>query len=164
MVKKIFKWVLKIIIFILVYLLQIYVVNNTMFFGVNGDLCLMAVVLTSLMENGVISYITAGLCGVASDLLFSSHAMKYIVIYLIITAVLLELKRMYKQDSKIAIIIFSVAATVASEIIMLMYSTIGQGDFVNAFSYMFMIIKESIINICLAYVLYLAFKLCKQEG
>lgn len=164
MVRKFLKCILKIIIFIFVYLLQIYVVNNTTFFGVTGDLCLMAVVLTTLMESNTTSYITAAICGIASDLLFSPIIFKYTVIYIIITAVLIGFKKMYKQDSKMAVIIFSVSATAISEIMMIIFSIVLNWEFVNVFAYIFNVLKVSIINICLAYVEYLVFKPFIKEG
>lgn len=163
MVKKILNWIIKIAIFILAYLLQIYVVNNTAFFGVNGDLCLMVVAVSTLLESNVSSYVTAVVYGITSDLLFSPHALKYLVIYLVITAILIELKKMYKSDSKIAVIIFSAAATVISEIIMYIFTVLLEGEFANIFVYLFNIFKQGVINICLAYVIYLVQKQCVQE-
>lgn len=164
MVKRIFKYILKLVIFIFVYLLQIYVVNNTTFFGVTGDLCFMAVVINALIESKCNAYVTAILSGITSDLLFSSVILKYTVIYIITIAVLLEFKKMYKQDSKIAVIIFSVSATVISEIIMFVFNIVTTGEFVNIFVYILNVFKQCIINICLAYLLCLALKVCKQEG
>ena len=164
MVKRILKCLLRLVTFLGLYLLQIYVVNNTTFFGVTADLCLMAVAITTLMERKITAYITAGLCGIASDLLFSPNSIKYIVIYLIVAAVLIELKKMYKPDSKVAIIIFSTAAIVISEIMMYIFMAITNGMFANMYIYIFNILKECVINICLAYVIYLLFRMSKQEG
>ena len=71
---------------------------------------------------------------------------------------------MYKQDNKVAIIIFTVAGVIVSEILMFVFDIITKVEVVNIFSYIFMIFKECIINIFLAFLLYLILKLCKQEG
>ncbi len=163
MVKKILKTILKVVILILVYLLQIYVINNTTFFGVNGDLCLMAVVLFALMEKNNIAYIYAGISGVLSDVLFSNVPCKYLVTYIMVTAVLIGLKKMYKQDSKMAIIIFAISGSIISEILMFIFNVMFTGTFVNIFAFVFLILKECIINIFLAFVLYLVLKLCSKE-
>ena len=164
MAKKIFNVIFKIIIFIFVYLLQIYVINNTMFFGVNGDLCLMAVVLIALTENNYTIYIVAGLCGIVSDILFSTVICKYLVIYLLVVSVLIGMKKMYKQDSKLAIIVFSVLAVVISEVLLGVFNLLTVGSAVNIFVFLLNIFKQSIINVCLAFVIYLAFNLVKKEG
>ena len=57
MTKKIIKTFLKILIIVLVYLLQVYVINDITFFGVTGDLCLMLVALTALIDEKHIAYI-----------------------------------------------------------------------------------------------------------
>lgn len=163
MIVKVFKVLLKFVIFILVYLLQIYAINNVNFFGVNGDLCLMAVVITSLIDKNITAYFTAVLCGITSDLLFSPNVLKYVVIYVIVTAILIELKKIYKQDSKLSIIIFSITASVISEIIMAIFMIVTKLEFVNVFSYVFNVLKLCIINVFLAYIVYLALKKCKQE-
>ena len=164
MAKKIFKVILKLLILILVYILQIYVINNTTFFGVNGDLCLMAVVLITLMDKNYVAYITAGVCGIISDILFSTTICKYLVIYILVVSILIGLKKMYKQDSKMAIIIFSVFGVVISELLMLVFNIVSGMGFVNIFTLILMIVKQCIINICFAFLLYLVLRLCIQEG
>lgn len=163
MVKRVFKFLIKVIIFILVYLLQIYVINNVDFFGINGDLCLMALVAAIVIMNSMKAYATAFLCGLVSDILFYEHALKYVVIYVVITAVLIELKKTYKPDSKFSIIIFGVCATVISEVIMALFMIISNFTFVNLFTFIFSILKQCIVNICLAYILSIIFNMCKQE-
>ena len=164
MVKRIFGIILKILIVVLVYLLQIYVINKITFFGVTGNLCLMAVILITLMNNSKMAYVAAVLCGIVSDVLFSPIPCKYLVIYVIVVSVLIGLKKMYKQDSKISIIIFSASGIVISEILMYIFNIFQKGEIVNIFMFLLVILKECIINICLTFVLYLAFKLCRQEG
>lgn len=164
MIKNIIKNIIKIVIFIFIYLLQIYVVNNNTLFGVKGDLCLMALVITVLIESNINSYVTAVICGLASDILFSPIILKHTVIYVIVCVVLIGIKKMYKQDSKMSIIIFSVLGTVISQIIFMLFSILGKGEFVNIFSYIFLILKESIVNVFLAFFVYIVFKLNVVKG
>lgn len=164
MAKKIFNAIFKIAVFVLVYLLQIYVINNTMFFGINGDLCLMAVVLTTLLEKNSTAYIVAGICGITSDILFSTAIGQYVAIYILVVSVLIGMKKMYKQDSKLAIIVFSILAIIVSESFMGMFNLFTTGNVVNIFVFLLSILKQSIINVCLAFIIYLVFNLVKKEG
>lgn len=161
MLKKILKIALKIVIFVLVYLLQIYVVNNTIFFGVSSDICLMFVTVTTLISKQVTSYVTATTCGIMSDLLFSNTSIKYVVIYILVTAVLIELKKMYRSDSKIAVIIFGITATVIAGVLLYIFTVMSNGELVNIFTYILNILKVSIVNVCLAYLLYIPLKMCE---
>lgn len=163
MAKKILKIILKIIIFVLIYLFQMYVVNSTMFFGINGDICLAAIAVTALLEKKHVAYIIAVLCGVISDLLFSFAIGKYLLIYLLVVTVLIGLKKMYKQDSKFAIIVFTVISVVISEVVFFFFYITSTGEIVNIFTLIFNIFKQCIIDICLAFAVYLALKLCSEE-
>lgn len=164
MVKKIFKSIIRIVVFIFVYIFQIYSINNVMFFGVTGDLCLMAVVLVTLLDKNYIAYITAIIFGILSDVIFSATIGRYLVIYIIVVSVLLGLRKMYKQDSKMAVIIFSIVAVSISEALMLLFNIVSGLGIVNIFYLILQLIKLYIINIFLAFVLYLVLKPCIQEG
>ena len=163
MAKKILKVWLKIAILIMVYILQIFVINNISFCGINGDLCLMAIAIIALQDKNIVAYITAGVCGIVSDILFSTTVCKYLTIYILVVSFLIGLKKVYKQDSKMAIIIFSVASVCISEILMYIFNVITKIEFVNLFWVIYAVIKECVINICLAFLLHIALKCCKQE-
>lgn len=163
MVKNTLKVLYKVIIVAMAYILQIYVINNNELFGVNGDLCLMAVAVITLLENNCVAYAVAGVCGIVSDILFSSIICKYVIIYLIVVSVLIGFKKMYKQDSKVSVIIFSAISVLVSEILNVIFNIIFNGNMVNIFAFVFMVIKECIINICLAFVVYLLYTIYKKE-
>lgn len=161
MAKKILKGVSWPVLFVAVYILQIFVISNTTFFGVTGNLCLMAVVVITLMYENNVAYIAASICGITSDILFSSVLGKYVLIYVIVVAILIGLKKMYKQDSKMAIIIFSALGVIISEILMLAFNImLGQG-LVNIFSLIFTILKQCIVNVFLAFSMYLILRINK---
>jgi len=138
MLKKIIKILLKTVVFLLVYILQLYVINNTTLFGVNGNLLLMSVVIIALTQTNLVSYITALAYGLLSDILFYTVPCKYIVIYLLTVAVLISLKKIYNQDSKLAIIIFSTIGTLINGIILYIFNLMN-GISVNIFSFFVLI-------------------------
>ena len=164
MVKDILKVSLKIIIVIIAYILQLFVVNNTHFFGVTGDLCLMAVVVITIVEKNHIAYSAAAICGIISDMLFSRVVGKYIAIYIIIVSVLLGLKKLYKEDNKVAIIIFSSLAVAICEILLYIFNLVITGNMVNLFVFILNILKQSVINICFAYIIYFLFNALRRKG
>ena len=162
MVKKIVKAVLKIILIIISYILQIYIFNSINFFGVNGDLCLSLVALVTLMDKKWVAYVTATVCGIMSDILFSNVICKYLLIYIIVVSVLVELKKIYKQDSKLAVIVFSTVAVGISELISFLFNVLITGQFINIFVFVLNIFKECLISVFLAFLLYLVFKLIRK--
>lgn len=164
MIKKILRVVLKTIIVILAYVIQIYVLNNVTFFGVKGDLCLVTVVVIALTQGSYTKYIVASICGIVSDLLFYNTVGKYLIIYLIVVSILDGLKKMYKQDNKLSIIIFTTVGIITSEILMLLFYIIQNGELVNVIYFVLNVLKQCIVNICLAFGVYLAFRICGKEG
>ncbi len=163
MVKDILKISLKVIIVVLAYLLQLFVVNNTHFFGVTGDLCLMVIVIITIVERSPMAYCSAAICGIISDVLFSRVIGKYMAIYIIIVAILLELKKIYKEDNKIAIIIFSSLAVAICEILLYIFNLVITGNMVNLFVFILNILKQSVINICFAYIIYFLFNALRKK-
>ena len=159
MAKTILNNFLKIVIIIIVYLLQIYVINNSLLFGINGNLCLVLVILFTLLSGVTEAYIYSFLCGILSDVLFLNTFGKYTLIYIIVTSVLIGFKKIYKQESKYAIIIFIVSGIAISEVLMYVFYLFSSGTAINIFSLILLILKESIINVCLAFILYV---ICKN--
>ncbi len=162
--KKFLKVILKTIIVILAYVVQIYVLNNITFFGVKADLCLVTVVIVVLTQSGYSQYVVAGICGIASDILFYDTVCKYLIIYIIVVSILDGLKKMYKQDSKLSIIIFTTVGVIASEILMLVFFIIENYELVNIIYFILNVLKQCVVNICLAFGIYLAFRICGKEG
>lgn len=164
MAKKILKIVLEVIIVLIAYLLQFYIVNSTTLFGIKGDLCLMVIVVITLIHKNITAYTVAIMCGIMSDMLFFEIPLKHLVIYLLVVSVIIGMKKIYKQDSKMSIIVFSSIATLSVEILRYLFNVLSKGEFVNIFSFILMIIKEGILNIFFALIMYLILNICKQEG
>ena len=155
MIKKVLKFILGIIALVFTYILQIYVFNKVEFFGVTADLSLMYVVLVTMKSKTYLAYINAVLCGVLSDFLFSYVPLKYIVVYILCVTLLLSLRKIYNEESKVAILIYGALATVVCQIILLLFNLLSSFYIINPFIVIFSILKQSIINIFLIFVLYI---------
>ena len=164
MLKKIFRIILEILFIIVSYIVQIYIINNINFGGVNGDLCLMLIAIITLIEKNRVVYIISTICGITSDLLFSDTLGKYILIYLVVTSVLIGLKKIYKQNSKLAIVVFSIIAVLISEVLLSIFNLVITGSFVNIFILLLNVFKAIIINVIISFVLYFVVKLVKKES
>lgn len=164
MAKKVLKELLKVVIIVLVYVLQLYVINNTTFFGIVGNLPLVLVALIVLTETNTKAYVIATICGMLSDMLFPETVCKYLVIYIFTVTLLIGMKKLYKQDSKLAIIIFSALATCIFEAFMVIFNVVTKLEFVNIFAFLFLVLKESILNVFFAFILYLMLRVCSKEG
>lgn len=155
MLKNSINIILKVVLVIVIYLLQIYVFNNMGLFGVTGNLVLAFVIVTVMTNNMLNSCIIAGVCGAVSDILFCDTVAKYLVIYLLTAVILESLKRVYKQDTKSSVIVYVVLGVLVSEILIGIFNLFNTGVFINLFAYLKIVIKQIMIDICLAFLIYI---------
>ena len=155
MTKKIINYVLKILLICLIYIFQLYVLNNVSFFGVKVNLPLMLIAVISLIYKKSEIYILSVVNGVLSDVLFSSVMGKYLIIYVIVATLLIGLKNTYKQDNKLSVVLFSFIATVICEVILLIFNLFEKSQMINIVIFVWRVFKESIFNIFFAYFIYL---------
>jgi len=158
MVKNILKEILKIILLVLTYLIQIYVINETELFGISGNLCLMYIVFIAMLSKTSTAFVYAVVCGLLSDMLFSNIIGKYVIIYVITVALLIGLKKMYKQDTKWSVIVFGLGGTIIFEIMMFIFNLLQKLELVNIFSVILLVFKESILNVFFLFIIYLLLK------
>ena len=120
MLKKILNILLKIITICTLYILQLYVFNNTNFYGIKVNLPLVLLAIISIeTDNKKMIYVYGCILGILSDLLFGNVPLKYLVINIFVVTILSSIKNTYKQDSKFSVIIFSVVGTIVFEIVLL---------------------------------------------
>lgn len=161
MTKKILKVILKIFVLFVIYLIQIFVLNNVTFFGVKANIPLMLLVIWSMtIDEKIEVYVYAVIIGILNDILFSSILGEYLLINILLTTIITNIKNTYKQDNKFSVIIFSVLSTVIFEIFVILFNVISKQELENVFLILFTIFKLSVINLFFAYVIYLIWTRC----
>lgn len=149
---KVFNIILKSVLCVLVYVLQLLVFNKVNFFGVTIDIILSLIVVISMLKTTYIAVTFSFLFGIVSDVLFNLHTLECVVIYLLVALVIARLKNIYKQDRKTALIVLILISSCISCIITLMYNFNVQ---INVISFLLNILKQSIINTFMAFVIYI---------
>lgn len=152
--KKVLNILLKIILCIVIYILQTYVFCKIDFFGVTANCILSLVVVISMLKSTVVSFSLSFTLGVITDIIYDTTILQNVIIFLLVTSVISTLKSIYKQDRKTAIIILVTMAVTISELVLFVMNiqTVG---FVNIITLLLNIIKQSVINIFIAYVIYI---------
>ena len=160
MLKKVSNVLLKIVIIVIIYILQIYAFNNIEFYGVKANLPLIVIAIVSIIvtDNKKEIYICGIALGILSDLLFGNIICENLVINIFVVTILTSIKNTYKKDSKFSIIIFSVVATIVSYVIFIVFNIFAKKEIINIFVFVWMLFKQCVINIFFAYILYLLFK------
>ena len=155
MVKNILNILLNVLAIVLVYLLQIYVANNVLFFGINANLVLMYVAIIAMLYSFKVAVCIGSLIGILTDLVFYTTFGKYTIIYILVTIMVSSLKKIYKEDNKISVIIASMLATLLCETILYIFNICETGNIANVIYFIWNTLKLSLVNICFAYILYL---------
>lgn len=155
MVKKCLKGLIEMVLIIILFISQIYIFNKVTLFGVKANIILVTILIISMIKDLYISIPFSIACGLACDILFTTGIGKYIVIYLVISLVVSTLIGVYKKGSKGSIIILVALGTTLFELLMsISYFAVNE-TFVNVIAFIFMTVKEAILNVALAYIVYI---------
>lgn len=150
--KKIFAFILLIMLFILIFLIQTIVLNNIKFFGINSNLLLVTVIMISLWYNTYLSNIFAILTGIIADIFFSFTIGKSAIIYLVISIVITLIAKVYKKDNNLVIISVMILGVIIFEVAMVVVN-FGMGlNNISLWQFIKIVIKSSTLNISLAYI------------
>lgn len=149
---KVFNIILKVVLCVLTYVLQLLVFNEVDFFGTSANIILSLIVVVAMLKSTYISILIGFSFGIISDILFNLHTLESIIIYILVILVITGLKNIYKQDRKTALIILVLISTCISCIVTLIYNFTIQ---VKVISFLLNILKQSIINTFIAFVIYI---------
>ena len=88
-----------------------------------------------------------------------------IICYLVLVTIILGLKKTYRQDSKLTVIIYSVCGTIIYEVLMWLFNMFKNAQFINIITVLSMILKICVVNIFITFVMYIVYKnLFAKEG
>lgn len=151
--KKLYATLLLILLFIIIFTIQIALLNKIKLFGVVANLILVTVSVVALWYNIYISSTFAFFCGIITDVLFSFSIGKAILIYLIVSIAISTLSKIYRKESAATIVYVVTIGTVIFETAMAISSLGINEPIINLWQYIFLIIKASLLNIGLGYII-----------
>ena len=153
--RKSFLTVIYIICFILlIYFLQLYVINPRELFGIKPNLILILVIVISLWYGLYAGGISSFLIGIFTDIIFGSNIGIFTISYTIVGILIGIVNYNYRKESKMSLVYVTIMATFIFELIQyLLYMIIYKID--SNFMYL---IKQSVIssllNIVIVYIVY----------
>lgn len=150
--KKVYASLLLILLFILIFTVQITILNKIKLFGITPNLILVTVVMVALWYNIYVSSIFALLSGIITDILFSFSIGKSLVIYLVIAILINTISKIYRKESGTVIMYVITIGTIVFEISMAISSLATSGNVISLWQFVLLILKASIVNIGLAYI------------
>lgn len=161
--KDITKVLIITLIVVLTFILQIYVANNLTFFGIKANLFLVLTVALAIWVKPNITIPFVFVIGLLSDVMFTYTIGKGLVTYLSIMTLIIYTSKLYNKQSIGLVIVVMLISVLATGIIFWLFDGIGQGNFKNVFSALFMCLKESILAIPLILLCKKIFKNLSEE-
>lgn len=161
--KDITKVLIIALIVVLTFILQIYVANNLTFFGIKVNLFLVLTVALAIWVKPNITIPFVFVIGLLSDVMFTYSIGKGLVTYLSIMALIIYTSKLYNKQSIGLVIVVMLISVLATGIIFWLFDGIGQGNFKNVFSVLFMCLKESVLAIPLILLCKKIFKNLSEE-
>lgn len=157
MLRKFSVIFLIIITIVLIFIIQAKIINNMPVFGIVANLILVTIVTVSINYNIYISLAFAAFFGILTDIFFSFAIGKEAIIYLVIAFIIFNLSKFYRKENKYIYLYLVFAATIIFEITLGTLAMISTKEFTDVFSFLMLIIKSSIVNIILIYLVYFLF-------
>lgn len=151
--KKVYASLLLILLFILIYTVQITILNKIKLFGITPNLILVTVVMVALWYNIYVSSIFALLSGIITDMLFSFSIGRSLVIYLVIAILINTISKIYRKESGAVILYVITIGTIVFEISMAISSLATSGNVISLWQFILLTLKASSVNIGLAYII-----------
>lgn len=152
--KKILTFLYLILFFILIYVLQIFVIDGRTLFGVKPNLILISVIVVSLWFGIYKGSIYAFLTGILFDLLYGNNIGIFTISYTLCGILIGYISNNYRKENRMSLVYVTVFATFLfefSEYIIYLFMTF---TYSSIFYLIKQIIISSILNIVIVFIMY----------
>lgn len=139
---------------LIVYLLQLYVINPRELFGVKPNLILILVIVISLWYGLYVGGISSLILGIFTDIVFGSNIGIFTISYTIVGCLIGLLNSNYRKESKMSLVYVSIIATFAFEIVQCICTIVVYSADINILYLIKQSIISSLLNIVIVYIVY----------
>lgn len=155
MLKKIMTVIYITILLLILFAIQMFVINNKVLFGIKPNLILISVIVVSSWYGEKIGGIFSFLIGLIMEFLFNANGI-FVVAYTIIGILVGIFNTNYNKENKISLIYVTIFATFLFEFIEYLYYLVSHKVFTNFFYFLRQITISSILNIIIVFIVYSA--------
>lgn len=152
--KKILNVLTIMILIFIMYVVQLFVLDNINLFGVKINLLLIFVIIISSWFGMVKGTICGFFIGFIADVIFGSPTFMFTINYTLVGMLIGFLNINYTRDNKLSVIYITLLAVVVFEILQYIHYIFLTGGFSNILYFLKQIIFSSILNMIIIYVIY----------
>lgn len=154
MVKKILT-VLYIVLFILlIYVFQVFIIDNRDLFGVKPNLILISVIVVSLWYGLYTGTAFAFVIGICTDLIFGNTMGLFTISYTLTGAFTGLINDNYRKENKMSLVYVTLISTAIFEVIQYLQYLLITHTYSNVLYFIKQIIITSILNTIIVFIIY----------
>lgn len=154
MLKKSLTYLYIIVLLLVVYLLQVFVIDTKTLFGVKPNLILITTIVVSLWFGMYTGTIYSFIIGFVTDLVFGNAYGLFTISYTVVGLIVGLMHENYRRDNKLSLVYVTLLATAIFEVIEYIQYVISFQVYANIFYLIKQIFISSVLNIIIVYIVY----------
>ncbi|MNP33535.1 rod shape-determining protein MreD [compost metagenome] len=154
MIRKLVAIISIIALVLIIFILQVYLIDSRTLFGVKPNLILVSIVAVSLWYGLYIGAFYSLIIGIIADSIFGNTFGLFTIGYSLTGSVIGFLNYNYRKENKISLIYVTILATAIFEVSEYISYIFVSNELLNIFYILKQIIVASLLNICIAYIIY----------
>lgn len=154
MLKKTLTIISIILFIILIFFIQLFVINDRTLFGVKPNLILISVIVVSLWYGVYTGTLFALIIGFITDILFGSTTGMFTIAYTITGAITGIINDNYRKDNKMSLVYVTLIFTAIFEVIQYFEYLMITHSYTNIFYFLKQVLLTSILNTVIVFIIY----------
>ena len=139
---------------LIIFVFQMFIIDERELFGVKPNLILISVIVVSLWFGLYTGSIYSVIIGVITDMLFGNNIGLFTIGYAITGVIIGFFNYNYRKENKIALLYLTFIATAIFELIEYIIYFVITKEYTSILYFVYQIILTSILNIVIVYVVY----------
>lgn len=152
--KKALTIVYLLLFILIIFVFQMFIIDERELFGVKPNLILISVIVVSLWFGLYTGSIYSVIIGIVTDMLFGNNIGLFTIGYAITGVIIGFFNYNYRKENKIALLYLTFIATAIFELIEYIIYFVITKEYTSILYFVYQIILTSILNIVIVYVVY----------
>lgn len=152
--KKALTIVYLLLFIILIFIFQMFIIDQREIFGVKPNLILISVIVVSIWFGLYTGSIYGFIIGIITDILFGNAMSLFTISYSITGALLGFFNYNYRKENKVALLYVTCIATAIFEFIQYVVYFIITKEYTSILYFIYQVLLTSVLNIIIVYIIY----------
>ena len=152
--KKALTIVYLLLFILIIFVFQMFIIDERELFGVKPNLILISVIVVSLWFGLYTGSIYSVIIGIITDMLFGNNIGLFTIGYAITGVIIGFFNYNYRKENKIALLYLTFIATAIFELIEYIIYFVITKEYTSILYFVYQILLTSILNIVIVYVVY----------